>query len=79
MRPRHSASPCPPRSSHEAPQAELRRRQAGRGRPGPCAARADRASLPAIRKFVQIYQTSPVVQAQILQSFAGNRQLYSLP
>ena len=43
------------------------------------AVRKDRVADPAIRKFVQIYQTSPKVRAAISKAFADNPKLYTLP
>lgn len=42
-------------------------------------ARKDNAQDPSIQRFVQVYQQSPAVRAQIGKSFAGNERLYSLP
>jgi len=41
-------------------------------------ARDDNASDPRLLKFVQIYQNSPAVKAQIRKSYANNDKLYSL-
>ncbi len=42
-------------------------------------ARKDNAQDPRIQRFVQVYQQSPAVRAQISKSFAGNDRLYRLP
>ncbi len=41
-------------------------------------AREDNARDPRLLKFVQIYQNSPAVKAQIRKSYANNDKLYSL-
>lgn len=38
----------------------------------------DRAEDERIKRFIQIYQTSPAVRKQILESFANDEKLYSL-
>lgn len=42
-------------------------------------ARADRGDTPEIRRFIDLYQTSPAVRARIDAAFAHNPALYSLP
>lgn len=42
-------------------------------------ARSDNKNDSRIRQFVDIYQHSPAVAAQIDKSFAGDKKLYSLP
>lgn len=42
-------------------------------------ARADRGDTPEIRRFIELYQTSPAVRAKIDAAFAHNPALYSLP
>ncbi|CAM4121974.1 MetQ/NlpA family ABC transporter substrate-binding protein [Bordetella muralis] len=42
-------------------------------------ARSDNKNDSRIRQFVDIYQSSPAVAAQIDKSFAGDKKLYSLP
>ncbi len=41
-------------------------------------AREDNAADPRLARFVQIYQNSPAVKAQIRKSYANNDKLYSL-
>ncbi|MCA1443164.1 MetQ/NlpA family ABC transporter substrate-binding protein [Ensifer sp. IC4062] len=41
--------------------------------------REDNAEDPLVRRFVEIYQNSDAVKAQIHKSFADNDRLYSLP
>ncbi len=41
--------------------------------------REDNAEDPLVRRFVEIYQSSDAVKAQIHKSFADNDRLYSLP
>lgn len=41
--------------------------------------RENNASDARVRKFVEIYQNSPAVKAQIARSFANDDKLYSLP
>ncbi len=42
-------------------------------------ARTDRADLPEIRQFIDLYQSSPAVRAKIDAAFAQNPTLYTLP
>ena len=42
-------------------------------------ARAERGDTPEIRRFIDLYQTSPAVRARIDAAFAHNPALYSLP
>ncbi|MET0962262.1 MAG: MetQ/NlpA family ABC transporter substrate-binding protein [Noviherbaspirillum sp.] len=41
-------------------------------------ARKDNADDPRLKRFVQIYQQSPAVRAQISKSYANNAKLYNL-
>lgn len=41
--------------------------------------REDNADAPLVKRFVEIYQASDAVKAQIHKSFADNDKLYSLP
>ncbi|MEQ4617730.1 MAG: MetQ/NlpA family ABC transporter substrate-binding protein [Corticimicrobacter sp.] len=43
------------------------------------AARSDRADEPKLRKFVELFQSSPAVRQVISDRFDGNPNLYTLP